>query len=86
MICSSRASCEHGDSHRPSFWGEGGGKDTALECYDYSSMVSALRGFLVLYREVQSKEVAGPGNSAAPCMGLNVWKKNRQPPTFPLLD
>ena len=68
MICSSRASCEHGESHShtPMFL-----EDSALKCY-YKSKVSALRGFLVLYRQMESNEVAGPRDSAAPCMSLNV--------------
>ena len=64
MICSSRASCEHGESHTTVFF-----EDSGLKCYS-SSKVSALRGFLVLYRQVESKDVAGPRDSAAPCMGL----------------
>ena len=54
MMCSSRASREHGESHTPIFF-----EDSALKCYHSRSKVSALRGFLVLYRQVESKEVAG---------------------------
>ena len=60
-----RAPCEHDESHTPIF-----SEDSALKCYS-STKASAMRGFLVLYRQMESKEVAGPSDSAAPCMSLN---------------